>query len=309
MCLLRHTRIGGTKRAGRPTNRAEQLYQTAAKSQAQQNAEFDLAIAQFGVIIGRLIWVTSMKFSFKRAEAPSNGLTVAEMPQLAGAEIAGLVNGHRVGGDFYQYVRANPRRVVFGLLDVAGDSNENRPIVVAANDTFREKGPACLANDEVNEADAMMEFCQELNQSIRGAARGVRTCAAFLGCYNETLGTVCYINAGHTPGLLRYDGSVSELPATGMPLGLFAASTYEAPTAAVPKGGALLLASRGVVEATRKREEFGLQRLKEHFEKTPLTSAYEVASSALEAVRQFAHSAAEQNDLTILVVLRPGTNS
>jgi serine phosphatase RsbU (regulator of sigma subunit) len=279
-----------------------------AKSQAEHKAEFDLAIARFGVIIGWLNRVTSMKFSFKRAEASSNGPTVAELPQLTGAEIAGLVHGHRVGGDFYQYVRANPQRVVFGLLDVAGDSNENRPIVVAANDTFRAKGPACLANDEINEADAMMEFCQELNQSIRGAAKGVRTCAAFLGCYNEALGTVCYINAGHTPGLLRYDGSVSELPATGMPLGLFAASTYEAPTAAVPKGGALLLASRGVVEAAHKREEFGLQRLKEHFEKTPLTSAHQVALSALEAVRQFAQSAAEQNDLTTLAVVRPATS-
>jgi serine phosphatase RsbU (regulator of sigma subunit) len=248
-----------------------------------------------------------MKFSFKRAEAPSSGPTVAEMPQLVGAEIAGLVHGHRVGGDFYQYARANPKRVVFGLLDVAGDSKENRPIVVAANEAFQEKGPACLANDEINEADAMMEFCQELNQSIRGAAKGVRTCAAFLGCYNEALGTVCYINAGHTPGLLRYNDSISELPATGMPLGLFAASTYEAPTVAVPKGGALLLASRGVVEAAQKREEFGLQRLKAHFEKTSLTSAYEVASSALEAVRQFAESAAEQNDLTTLAVVRPGT--
>jgi serine phosphatase RsbU (regulator of sigma subunit) len=248
-----------------------------------------------------------MKFSFKRTEAVSHGPTVAEMPQLVGAEIAGLVHGHRVGGDFYQYVRANPQRVVFGLLDVAGDSKENRPIVVAANEAFQEKGPTCLANDEVNEADAMMEFCQELNQSIRGAAKGVRTCAAFLGCYNEELGTVCYINAGHTPGLLRYDDSVSELSATGMPLGLFSASTYEAPTVAVPKGGALLLASRGVVEAAQKREEYGLQRLKEHFMKMPLTSAHQVAMSSLDAVRQFAESAAEQNDLTTLAVVRPST--
>jgi len=248
-----------------------------------------------------------MKFSFKRAAVPSNGTTVAELPELSGAEIAGLVHGHRVGGDFYQYVRASPQRVVFGLLDVAGDCDENRPIVVAANEAFQEKGPACLANDEINEADAMMEFCQELNQSIRSAAKGVRTCAAFLGCYNEALGTVCYINAGHTPGLLRYDDSVSELPATGMPLGLFSGSTYEAPTVAVPKGGALLLASRGVVEATQKKEEFGLQRLKEHFQKAPLNSAHQVALSALEAVRQFAQSAAEQNDLTTLAVVRPGT--
>jgi serine phosphatase RsbU (regulator of sigma subunit) len=249
-----------------------------------------------------------MKFSFKRAEVPSSGVTTAELPELTGADIAGLVHGQRVGGDFYQYARANSQRVVFGLLDVAGDSNENRPIVLAARAAFQEKGPARLANDEINEADAMMEFCQDLNQSIRSAAKGVRTCAAFLGCYNEALGTVCYINAGHTPGLLRYDSSISELPATGMPLGLFSASTYEAPTVAVPRGGALLLASRGVVEAAQKREEFGLQRLKTHFENTPLTSARDVASSALEAVRQFAPQAAEQNDLTTLAVVRPGTS-
>src|SRR5664279_6435761 len=228
-----------------------------------------------------------MRFSFKRSESrvPDAEPTRAECPHLAGADIAGMVHGQRVGGDFYQFVRANPRRVLFGLLDVAGAHSENRSIVEAANQTFRQKGPECLASDELHEADAMMEFCHELNISIRGAAAGVRSCAAFVGCYNEELGTVCYVNAGHTPGLLRYDSDISELPATGLPLGLFAASTYEAPTAAVPQGGALLLVSRGVVEATRKREEFGLQRLKQSFEQTPLTSAKQVASAALEAVR------------------------
>lgn len=250
-----------------------------------------------------------MRLSFQRerngvAAAPSR----AEFPPLSGADIAGVVVGQKVGGDFYHFLRANRCRVIFGLLDVAGRHEENQKIVEAARQTFQEIGKERFGYEEVNEADAMMEFCQELNQSIRGAAKGVRTCAAFIGCYNEALGTVCYINAGHTPGLLRYDDSVSELPATGMPLGLFSGSTYEAPTVAVPKGGALLLASRGVVEATQKREEFGLQRLKEHFQKAPLNSAHEVALSALEAVRQFAQAAAEQNDLTTLAVIRPGTS-
>ena len=250
-----------------------------------------------------------MRFPFQRTESSDSAAapTDAAMPQLTGADIAGLVYGQRMGGDFYQFARASEQRVVFGLLDVAGDSKENHGIVVAANTAFREKGPACLADEEVNEADAMMEFCQALNASIRSAASGIRTCAAFLGCYNELLGTVCYINAGHTPGLLRYDSSVSELPATGMPLGLFSASTYEAPTVAVPVGGALLLASRGVVEANHKREEYGLQRLKTHFEGMPLTNAHEVAASALSAVRQFAEGASKQNDLTTLALVRPGT--
>ncbi len=102
-----------------------------------------------------------MRFSFGRGDksGQSNEPTVAELPVLAGADIAGLVHGKRVGGDFYQFARANSDRVVFGLLDVAGDAAENRGIVDAAREAFRTSGPACLANDEVNEADAMMEFC------------------------------------------------------------------------------------------------------------------------------------------------------
>jgi serine phosphatase RsbU (regulator of sigma subunit) len=248
----------------------------------------------------------SMRFSFSRPDTSSltREPTVAELPALSGADIAGLVHGKRVGGDFYQFARANSERVVFGLLDVAGDSVENRGIVEAARETFRAKGPACFASEEMNEADAMMEFCQELNSSIRRAASGVRTCAAFIGCYNESLGTVCYVNAGHTPGLLRYDSDVSELPATGMPLGLFSASTYEAPTAAVPRGGALLLVSRGVVEASRKREEFGLPRVKQQFEQVPLTTAQGVASAALQWVREYTQADAVKNDLTTLALVR-----
>lgn len=248
-----------------------------------------------------------MRFSFGRAN--NGGLTsepsVAELPVLAGADIAGLVHGKRVGGDFYQFARASSERVVFGLLDVAGDAGENRGIVEAAREAFRKEGPACFASEEVNEADAMMEFCHALNTSIRKSAAGVRTCAAFIGCYNESLGTVCYVNAGHTPGLLRYNSDVSELAATGMPLGLFSASTYEAPTAAVPRDGALLLVSRGVVEASRKREEFGLQRLIQSFQRTPLVSAHGVASAALQAVQEFTQADAVKNDLTALALVRP----
>jgi serine phosphatase RsbU (regulator of sigma subunit) len=252
-----------------------------------------------------------MKFPFWRSETAGVNAepSRADFPELASADIAGVVHGQRVGGDFYQFARASTRRVLFGLLDVAGKHSENRGIVHAANGTFQDLGSTGLANEEVNEADAMMEFCLALNFSIRRAAAGVRTCAAFLGCYNEELGTVCYVNAGHTPGLLRYNSDVSELPATGMPLGLFTASTYEAPTVAVPAGGALLLVSRGVVEATRRREEFGLQRVKQQFEQTPLDNAQSVALAALQAVRSYEPTAATQNDLTSLALVRPANTA
>ena len=214
-----------------------------------------------------------------------------------------MVHGHRVGGDFYHFMRTTPQRVVFGLLDVAGQRTENQHIIAATREAFQEAAGARFGDVDVNEADAMMEFCMDLNAAIRRSASAVCVCAAFIGCYSEDFGTICYVNAGHTPGLLRSGNDVTELRATGLPLGLFAASTYEAPTAFLAPGSALLLASRGVVEARRK-EEFGLQRVKEHFAGIPIESANTVAASVLDSVRQHLGSTPATNDLTTLALVR-----
>jgi len=237
-----------------------------------------------------------------------NGVAMApsrtEFPPLSGAVIAGMVVGPKVGGDFFHFLRANRCRVVFGLLDVAGRHEENQGIVDVVRQTFQEVGRERFNYEEINEADAMMEFCLELNLSLHRAAEGVRSCAAFLGCYNEELGTICYANAGHTPGLLRDDSGITELPATGLPLGLFSASTYEAPTVALQPGASLLLVSRGVVEAAHKKEEFGLERVKLHFGGAPQDNANQIATVILDAVQAFVHMPPEHNDVTALALAR-----
>lgn len=246
-----------------------------------------------------------MKLSFQREPIATPAVpSRAEFPPLLGADIAGMVHGKRVGGDLYHFLRANRCRVVFGLLDVAGRHEENHGIVEAARRTFQQLGKNRFAPEDINEADTMMEFCLELNLSIRRAASGVRSCAAFLGCYNEELGTICYANAGHTPGLLRDPSGIVELPATGLPLGLFSASTYEAPTAALQHGASLLLVSRGVVEAAHKKEEFGLQRVKDHFERAPQDNASQIATLILDGVQQFLHASPKHNDVTALALVR-----
>jgi len=252
-----------------------------------------------------------MRLPFQRGPkaTPAPVTSQAEFPPLSGADIAGLIQGNRVGGDFYGFLRANPCRVVFGLLDVAGSHEENQAIVEATRKTFLELGCKSFADPEVNEADAMMEFCLELNLTVRRAASGVRSCPAFIGCYNEALGTICYANAGHTPGLLRDpSGGFTELPATGLPLGLFSASTYEAPFAALQPGASLLLVSRGVVEASYKREEFGLNRVKEHFERASRENAREIATVILEGVQQFLRTPPTHNDVTALALVRSPNN-
>ena len=247
-----------------------------------------------------------MKLPFQRSSPAAAGFapTCAEFPPLDGAEISAMVHGARMGGDFYHFMRTTPHRVIFGLLDVAGQRTENQHIIAATREAFQEAARTRFGYEDINEADAMMEFCMDLNSAIRRSASAVCVCAAFVGCYSEDFGTICYVNAGHTPGLLRQGNEVVELRATGLPLGLFAASTYEAPIAFVAPGGALLLASRGVVEAMRRKEEFGIRRVKEHFGGIAMESANVVAASVLDAVRQHMGTSAPTNDLTTLALVR-----
>jgi sigma-B regulation protein RsbU (phosphoserine phosphatase) len=245
-----------------------------------------------------------MKLPFQRTTAVAPCSSQAEFPPIDGAEISGMVHGARMGGDFYHFMRTTPRRVVFGLLDVAGQRSENHAIMAAARSSFQSIAADKLSNDDINEADAMMEFSMELNAAIRRSTSAICVCAAFLGCYSEDLGTICYVNAGHTPGLLRHGHEIHELRATGLPLGLFAASTYEAPIVVVAPGSSLLLVSRGVVEAIRKKEEFGLHRVREHFATLPLEHANVIAASVLDSVRQHLGTSPAGNDLTTLAMVR-----
>jgi serine phosphatase RsbU (regulator of sigma subunit) len=136
------------------------------------------------------------------------------------------------------------------------------------------------------------------------AAHGVRSCPAFVGCYNEIVGTICYSNAGHTPALLRDHSDVTELPATGLPLGLFSHVTHDAPTAALAPGSVLLLVSRGVTEAKRGREEYGLGRVKLDLKNATVTDPEQLCNEILGHVEQFTHKPPTHNDVTALALVR-----
>lgn len=228
----------------------------------------------------------------------------SDVLELHGAELAAVYCGQRMAGDFYDLVRVSPNRVLFGLLDVAGGLKDTRAIVSAAQHTFRTAGAELFARTDINEANAMMELCLQLNRAVLKTAEGVRSCPAFAGCYDETLGVICYFNAGHTPGVLRDHTGVSELPATGLPLGLFSHMTADAPMAALEPGAALLLASRGIVEGKRKAEEYGLQRVKHVLQQSQAESAKELCISVLDQVQQFMGAPPAQDDVTTLALTR-----
>ena len=243
------------------------------------------------------------KFGFGSTPNEAAEIVQAETPALQSADLAVAYFSSRAGGDLHDFLRVSPNRFLFGLLDVAGKRETSGPVLQAAQICFRSSAGQLFAADELNESDAMIELSRRLNLEIMRAAGGVRSCPAFAGCYNEELGTICYVNAGHTPGLLRDDSSVVELPATGLPLGLFSLAPTDARIVGLGAKGSLAVVSRGVVEAESKNAEFGLAGVKSAMQAGP-ASAKDLSRSILQRVQDFMHMAPNHNDVTALTLTR-----
>lgn len=247
--------------------------------------------------------LSKLGFGSAGAEAPET--VQGESHELRGADIAVSYFPSRAGGDFHDFRRVAPHRFLFGLLDVAGKRETSLEVLEAAKVCFRSSGEELLSATELNEPEAMIELSHRLNREIIRAAGGVRSCPAFAGCYNEEVGTLCYVNAGHIPGLLHDHLSTVELPATGLPLGLFPLAPTDARTVGLGPQASLAVVSRGVTEAESKHAEFGLDGVRSVMHAPPSpSSAKNLSERILQSVQGFAQLAPKHNDMTALTLTR-----
>ena len=248
-------------------------------------------------------------FKSHTLELPAAEPVPTIFPKIDGADIAAVFAGKRLAGDFYDSLRVGPERILVGLLDIAGRRQDNRNLLVAAQEVFRTSGAELFSAPEINESDAMTELNFRMNRRIIEVSSGVRSCPAFTACYHEILGTVCYINAGHTPALLRDSTGIVQLDSTGLPLGLFSHATSEARIVGLEERAALLLVSRGVVSCEGSHRngsgnEFGLDGVEKVFQSARSASAQDLCSSILNSVADFSGHVPLCDDRTALALIR-----
>jgi len=247
-------------------------------------------------------------FQFRDPEAaPAPEPVPIVFPKATGAEIAAAFAGQPVTGYFYDSMRPGTERILIGMLDVGGRREDNHSILATAQRIFREAGAELFSPADLNESEALTELNLRMNRGLIEAANGVRSCPAFLACYHEKFGTLCYINAGHTPALLRDHTGITALVPTGLQLGLFSHATSEAPTIGMEKGACLLLVSRGVVAREARHadnDRSGMERIEDQFQRSQLTSAQDVCTSILTSLPESGADSPAARDRTALVLLR-----
>jgi serine phosphatase RsbU (regulator of sigma subunit) len=251
-----------------------------------------------------------MKLPFRQT-SPQRSLRrpeTSQAPSMQTASVAALYRGARVGGDFFDF-QAIQGRLVFFLLDIAGKREEALDIAAGLQEVFRTEGVKLFQGSPLNEADALSDFTILLNRTLMQLANGVRYAPAFLGCYEEELGTLFYINAGHTPGILKDRDGITLLAASGLPLGLFSHATHDAQMSVLEPSAALLVVSKGLVESRRGNQEFGLERVRQSFEAMEFKNADDVCSGILNNVQEFTKNTTGQNDISALSIMRSAVAS
>jgi serine phosphatase RsbU (regulator of sigma subunit) len=170
-------------------------------------------------------------------------------------------------------------------MDVAGQRDHALTVAASVQEVLHQRTPTLLKDG--GDEQAVTALALELNRVVLDSAHGICSAPAFVACYDQDIHTVTYVNAGHTPGLLKDAKGVLDLEPNGLPFGLFSHATHNAQFCALSPGSVLLLSSRGLVETRSNNIEFGMNRLREALSAAQGEHAISVCREVIEAVERY----------------------
>jgi serine phosphatase RsbU (regulator of sigma subunit) len=236
--------------------------------------------------------------------------------QFEGVDLYARHHGQCRGGDFFDALSVG-QHVLFLLTDIAALQLQAQEVVSEVQTIFRQRVQELFEGPDVNESDALAELAHAFNLALIEAAHGVHFAPTFLGCFNLTHGILTYCNAGNLLALVRSEGNARVLASSGMPLGLFTHTTFEAEILALQVGDALLVVTKGVTDSRRGGTAFGVQRVTRTLRNTTAASASAICDAVLHQAYDFSHhpwsrflgifqngKGCNQDDLTALALVR-----
>ena len=219
-----------------------------------------------------------------------------DVPAIRGWQLVPYYQSAReVGGDFYDFLPFEDGRLGLVIGDVAGKGIPAALVMTATRTMLRTAAQETASPGEV--------FARA-NELLYAEIPSKMFVTCFYAILDPTSGLMRYANAGHDLPYRRCKEGVSELRATGMPLGLMPGSLYEEHEVTIASGESLLFYTDGLVEAHNpRREMFGFPRLKtlleEHSDGTSLFNLL------LSELKSFTGEAWEQeDDITLLTLQR-----
>jgi len=219
-------------------------------------------------------------------------------PAVPGFELTGWYRPARqVGGDYYDLFSRKDGRIGLVLGDVSGKGMPAALMVSTLHSALR------LLLDHNPFGPSMLE---RLNRHIVESSAANKFITMLLAELDPHTGVLHYMNAGHNPGiLLRGDGTVEQLGAGGLPLGLLPEARFQSRAVTMEPGDLLCIYSDGITEAeSPDEEEFGMGRLIDLLRWQRYQPLPDMLAAIPRAVGEFSRGLPQGDDQTLVLLRR-----
>ncbi len=224
--------------------------------------------------------------------------------QIPGYQIAYATRpANTVAGDYYDVILRPGRepsadRILFVVADVAGKSIPAAMVMATFQASLRTLSTG---------GGPLTDLVTGVNRyTCSNSQGGARFTTAFFAELDPATGDVVYVNAGHNVPILRKkSGVVERLEAGGIPIGIFAESSYQVGTSRLENGDWLVIFTDGVVEAVNaKDEEYGEPELIRLVDRESGSPPAELLRRMWAELDLFVGNTPQHDDITCLLLKR-----
>lgn len=219
-------------------------------------------------------------------------------PVIAGYEFQGIsFPCYEIGGDYYDFISRPDGRMVITLGDVSGKGTAAALLMSSLH---------AAIHAQTGSHDSLVETISAVNKYLAENIPPNRFVTLFYAELDPESGTLSFLNAGHNPPLIVHAaGTVEQLAAGGLPLGIKPNAEYREGRTQLQLGDVLVIYSDGVTEAASPSgEEFGPTRLYEVVQRNVDASAAGIRDRIESALTKFSQGTQAADDITLVIVKR-----
>jgi len=219
-------------------------------------------------------------------------------PNVAGYEMQGIsFPCYEIGGDYYDFIQRPDGRMVIALGDVSGKGTSAALLMSSLH---------AAMHAQISTHQTLGETISAVNRYLAETIPLNRFITLFCAELDPQTGSLSFLNAGHNPPLIAHaGGSMEQLAAGGIPLGILADAVYREGRTQLQPGDALVIYSDGVSETTNAAgEEFGPLRLYNVVARHLDSTAAAIRDKIEADLTRFAQGTPANDDITLVIVKR-----
>jgi len=221
-----------------------------------------------------------------------------EARDVPGVDLAtACVPARELGGDFHDFLPYGSGRLALALGDVSGKGTAAALLGALTMGILRAH--------TVDHVGPPPEVLATLNDWILAARVRARFVAMLFAVLDSGTRQLTLANAGNPYPFLLRNGRIEEIAVSGIPLGLFEGTRYEAVSIDLQVGDIVVFVSDGILECqNREQEAFGARRLVAVLTSlAQAASAEDISSAILGATDEFScHTSAPHDDRSLIVL-------